>query len=60
MDSYDDRAIQCAGRVFLCLGHGFPASGGGVHGASADELFCFNIFLFTCMGPFTFKSGSQD
>ena len=32
------RASQCAGRVFLCLGHGFPASGGGVHGPSIDGL----------------------
>ena len=30
--------VSVRGRVYLCLGHGFPASGGGVHSPSADGL----------------------
>ena len=34
------------GRVFLCLRHGFPASGGGVHGPSADGLGASSLCRF--------------
>ena len=30
--------VTARGRVFLCLGHGFPTSSSGVHGPSADGL----------------------
>ena len=30
--------VSAGGRVFYCLGHGFPTSGGSIHGPSADGI----------------------
>ena len=46
--------VSARGRVFLCLGHGFPASGGGVHGPITDGLVASTLCRvggWTSAGP---------